>query len=181
LWFAGTTWPADVLVPSYADNIMVWAWRSWEAFHMKCGLFRSTCHFSLHNLTLNLQAHFNAMLRLGCDVLQVRLGAHAELVDIAERAGVPIINGGTDCNAPCQVQQAAAAARWHDSRRTETRHRKSTGMSVPAARFSVHMLHRMFKPAHSSLYQQQHPLRTPFVATQVFGDAQECTMSRTLK
>lgn len=33
----------------------------------------------------------------------MRPGAHADLVDVAERAGVPVINGGTDCNAPCQV------------------------------------------------------------------------------
>jgi ornithine carbamoyltransferase len=48
--------------------------------------------------------------------LQVRLGAHADLVDMAERAGVPVINGGTDCNAPCQVQTmlVETSAAWFE-------------------------------------------------------------------
>ncbi len=39
------------------------------------------------------------------DVLVVRVESHEDLIDIAERSMVPVVNGGTDMDAPCQVPQ----------------------------------------------------------------------------
>lgn len=38
------------------------------------------------------------------DVIIVRPAEHAQLIDIAEHARSPVINAGTDCDAPCQAR-----------------------------------------------------------------------------
>lgn len=65
-------------------------------------------HFGPADLAANTEAgealpNTARLLSRLADVLVARPAAHAELIDVAEHAGVPVINAGTDCNAPVQV------------------------------------------------------------------------------